>query len=250
MKVRLDKYLANLGFGSRKEIAKMVKQGLIKVNGQPVSKSDIKLTLGDVVDLFWEEIPVIENITIVLHKPAGYVSSDVDEWNHPSYKHLLNDCIFKNILKVAWRLDQDTEGLLVLSSNWKFIHDLISPKRGKKKIYYVEAWSYLTQEDFKKLENWLKIDDWETLPARTLSLPAQEKEIIKFWNFKKSTLSQIPSKPLKGVQAFLLELTEWKFHQIKRMLKAINNEVVYLKRLKMGDFELEDLEKWKRRKVL
>ena len=52
MKVRLDKYLANLGFGSRKEIAKMVKQGLVKVNGQSVSKSDIKLTLGDVVDLF------------------------------------------------------------------------------------------------------------------------------------------------------------------------------------------------------
>ena len=250
MKVRLDKYLANLWIASRKEIAKMVKQGLISVNSEEVKKSDIKLTENDTIQILWDEIPVLENVTLILHKPAWYVSSDVDEAGHKSYKHLLEDCIFKNLLKVAWRLDVDTEGLLVVSSDWKFIHELISPKRWKKKIYYVETQNKLSQQDIEKLEKWVDIGDYVTLPAKVLKLPADSEKIKQFWNFKGSTLSQISSQPIKWQDAILLEIVEWKFHQIKRMLEAVWNKVVYLKRLKMWDFELEDLLPWSWRKVL
>ncbi len=249
MKVRLDKYLANLGLASRKEIWKLVKKGLIYVNGELALKSDIKLSEGDKIDFLWQEIPVIENMVVILNKPAWYISSDIDEAGYKSYKNLLKDCFFANKLKVAWRLDVDTEGLLVLSSDWKLIHNLISPKQEKKKIYYVEIEKELSSEDIDKLKNGIDIGDYVTLPADVLLLPKKEEEIINFWDFKKSTLSQIPEKTLKWNQAFLLSIVEWKFHQIKRMLEALNNKVVYLKRLKLADYELEDLEPWKWKKV-
>ena len=244
MKVRLDKYLSNLGFGSRKEVTKFIKQGFVKVNGEVVKKSDVKLQEADEICFLDEKIPVKENITILIHKPSWYVSSDVDEWGYLSYKSLIWDCPYKNLLKVAGRLDVDTEGLIVASSDGWLIHSLISPKQEKEKIYYVELESELSDEDIKKLEEWVDIWDYVTKPSRVLKLPSYLNEIISFWDFKEKTLSQIPKKPLKGKQAILLAITEWKFHQIKRMIQAVWNKVVYLKRLKMWSYELEDLEKW------
>jgi len=247
MKVRLDKYLANLGIGSRREIAKMVKQWFISVNGELAIKSDMKITENDKIEVLWDIIPVVENITVLLHKPAWYVSSDVDEWDYKSYKHLLKDCIFSKLLKVAGRLDVDTEWLLVLSSNWKLIHNLISPKKWKEKIYYVEVENNLSDADIKKLQEGVNIGDYITLPSKILILPSDKQKIKEFWDFKDKTLNQIPNSLLKWKQAILLKITEWKFHQIKRMMESVWNKVVYLKRLKMWNYELEDLEKeqWK-----
>jgi 16S rRNA pseudouridine516 synthase len=109
MKIRLDKYLSNIGFCSRKETAKLAKKGLIKVNNEIVKKSDIKISLWDKIEVLWEEIIVKDKITVLLNKPSWYVSSDVDEGNYPSYKKLLENCIYKNMLNVAGRLDVDTE---------------------------------------------------------------------------------------------------------------------------------------------
>ena len=249
MKVRLDKYLANLWIGSRKEVTKFVKQGFIKVNWEIVKKSDMKLQEWDEICFLDEIIPVKENITVAIHKPSWYVSSDIDEWWYYSYKVLLSDCPYRNLLKVAWRLDVDTEWLIIASSDGALIHRLISPKQWKEKIYYVELETESSDSDLEKLEKGIDIGDYITKPARVLQLPADKKSILDFWNFKEKTLSQIPDKYLSWKQAMLLAITEWKFHQVKRMAEAIWNKVVYLKRLKMGDYELEDLEKWKWRYI-
>ena len=241
--VRLDKYLANLGLISRRKIGAFVSQWNIFVNWNKVTKSDIKLNRWDKIfikNLWWKDynLEVKKDFVVLVHKPAWYVCSDVDEWKYPSYKKLLENLPYKNILKLAGRLDVDTEGLLVLSDNWNFIHKLISPKKKKQKIYYVEVENKLTDLDKQRLENWVDIGDYVTLPAKIYNIEDAKSIFVE-----PSTLKQIPTKFLKGKDAILLSIVEGKFHQIKKMLEAIGNKVVYLKRLKMGDFELGDLEK-------
>jgi len=132
----------------------------------------------------------------------------------------------------------------VASSDGSLIHNLISPKQGKEKIYYVELENELSQSHIDKLTQWVDIWDYVTKPARLLILPTSAEKNLEFGKFKKETLSQIPEKLLKWKQGILLAISEWKFHQIKRMAEAVWNKVVYLKRLKMWSYELEDLEKW------
>ena len=238
--MRLDKYFSNLKICSRKECSKLAKKWYIKVNWEIIKKADFNLKIWDIISFDNQEIKVLDDITILLHKPAWYISSDIDENNYPSYKKLLEDCPYKNLVKIAWRLDVDTEWLLVLSSNWSKIHQLISPKKWKEKIYYVELEKKIKDDEIKKLEEWIEFEEYTTLAARVCKL---DKNIKDFWNFKESTLKQIPTLT-KWEDAILLAIKEWKFHQIKNMAKKIWNKVVYLKRLKLAEYELEDLKKW------
>lgn len=244
--VRLDKYLANLGIVSRRKIWKIISKWKIYVNWEIVRKSDFKVNFNDEISIVWDnwkiiKIKVIKNIIVLLNKPRWYICSDIDEFNYPSYKRLLYNCPYKNILKLAWRLDVDTEGLLVLSDNWNFIHKLISPKHWKEKIYYVEVENELSEYDINKLESWVDIWWYISLPAKVYKLedPAYNKLFKDI-----ETINQIPKNLLKWNYWFLLSIREGKFHQIKRMLQVVSNKVIYLKRLKMWDFELWSLEIW------
>ena len=241
MKIRLDKYISNLWFCSRKEASKIIKKWGIQVNDILIKKPETKIQTNDIITINNQNIKVLDEINIILHKPAWYVSSDIDENNYPSYKQLLKNCPYKWMIKIAWRLDVDTEWLLFLSSNWNKIHQLISPKKNKEKIYYVELEKDINDLDLKKLETWIKIDDdFITAPARSIKIDNNIEEIRKFWDFKESTLKQIPNHKY----SILLAITEWKFHQVKKMINAVNNKVTYLKRLKIDKYELEDLKKW------
>jgi len=244
--VRLDKYLANLGIISRRKVWKIISGRRIYVNWNIAKKSDLKLSWWDEIFVKWIDwknwkIKVIKDIVVLFNKPTWYVCSDVEEWSYPSYKKLLENCPYKNILKLAWRLDVDTEGLLVLSDNWNFIHKLISPKHWKEKVYYVEVEKNLSKKDIEKLENWVDIWDYITLPAKVYRVDLRD---IKDLFNDKSTLDQIPNKFKFWKDAIILIIKEWKYHQIKRMLKAVGNRVVYLKRLKLWDFELGSLKPW------
>jgi len=219
--IRLDKYLANLWLVPRRLADRVVKSGAILVNGQEIKKSDFKLTWGDVITYEWQNIEVREYIYMLLHKSAGYVSSDEDEFGYLSYKKQMLNCPYVNLVHVAWRLDQDTEWLLLLSNDGQFIHKVISPKWEKEKEYEVHLESVISDESCKQLENWVTLDDdYFTLPAKVVKL--EDKKI-------------------------LLTITEGKFHQVKRMLEAVWNKVIYLKRLRIWDWTLEGLEKgeWK-----
>lgn len=131
---------------------------------------------------------------------------------------LLESSPYSNIVNPVWRLDQDTEGLLLLTNSWELTHSLISPKKDIYKKYYVEIESYLSEKDINKLESWIKLDT----------------DYIS----KKSKLEKISEK------SFYLSISEGKFHQIKKMLEAVWNKVVYLKRVSIWDIELGELKIW------
>lgn len=138
MAQRLDKFLANIGLVSRRECNAVCKSGVVFVDGNEVRKSDFKLFGGEKVCVRDVEIEFYEEVYAILYKTSGYISSDEDEFGYPSYKHLMLDCPYVDLLHVAGRLDVDTEGLLLLSSDGQFIHQVISPKWEKEKEY--EVW--------------------------------------------------------------------------------------------------------------
>ena len=218
---RLDKYLANLGLVSRRECNAVCKEWVIRVNGEVVKKPDFRLLWGEKIQVRDVEVEFFEEIYAILYKTAGYISSDEDEFGYPSYKNQMLDCPYVELLHVAWRLDVDTEGLLLLSSDGQFIHQVISPKREKEKEYEVWLDSVISDEDCNKLEKWVILDDgYLTKPAKVQKI--EDKKI-------------------------LLTITEWKYHQVKRMLEAVDNKVVYLKRLRIGEWNLDGLKpgEWK-----
>jgi 16S rRNA pseudouridine516 synthase len=218
---RLDKYLANLWLLSRREAPLSCKKGEILLNWGIAKKSDIKIKEWDRITYKWQEIEVLENIYAILYKSSGYISSDEDEFWYPSYKKQMLSCPYVNLLHVAWRLDVDTEWLLLLSNDGQFIHQVISPKRDKEKEYEVHLEKEISDEDCIKLENWVILDDgYKTKPAKVKKL--EDKKI-------------------------LLTITEWKYHQVKRMLESLNNKVIYLKRIRIANRNLDWLKKgdWK-----
>lgn len=218
---RLDKYLANLGLVSRRECNAVCKEWVIRVNGEVVKKSDFRLLWGEKIQVRDVEVEFFEEVYVILYKTAGYISSDEDEFGYPSYKNQMLDCPYVELLHVAWRLDVDTEGLLLLSSDGQFIHQVISPKREKEKEYEVWLDSVISDEDCNKLEEWVILDDgYLTKPAKVQKI--EDKKI-------------------------LLTITEWKYHQVKRMLEAVGNKVVYLKRIRIGEWNLDGLKpgEWK-----
>lgn len=218
---RLDKYLANLGLVSRRECNAVCKEWVIHVNGEVVKNSDFRLLWGEKIQVREVEVEFFEEVYAILYKTARYISSDEDEFGYPSYKNQMLDCPYVELLHVAWRLDVDTEGLLLLSSDGQFIHQVISPKREKEKEYEVWLDSVISDEDCNNLESWVVLDDgYLTKPAKVQKI--EDKKI-------------------------LLTITEWKYHQVKRMLEAVGNKVVYLKRLRIGEWNLDGLKpgEWK-----
>ena len=215
--MRIDKYLSNLWLTSRKDAHKLFKENKIYLNDNICKKSDEKIKFWDKIKIEANEIIYKENIYIILHKPIDYVSSNVDESRYKSYKHLLIDCPYKDIIEVVWRLDADTTWLLLLTNNWKLIHKLIHPKKDVFKTYYIESLHDISKQDLEKLENWVEIDDFIT---------------------KKAITNKIWEKKLE------LSISEWKFHQVKKMLLAINNEVIKLHRISIWDIKIGDLTEW------
>jgi len=189
----------------------------VLVNGVLATSSDQKISYGDAITFGGEEIEVREFVTVLIHKPAGYVSSDVSDAGYPSYRELLVGCSYVHMLHVAGRLDQDTEGLLLASNDGWLIHRIISPKKKFPKVYFVSLWKALSDVAIEHLEAGVTLDGGDvTLPAH---------------------IEKIDEKTIR------LTLYEGKFHQVKRMMEAVDNHVVYLKRESIGEWTLDGLEK-------
>lgn len=217
--MRIDKYLANLWVLGRKETKKEIKNKNIFINDILVKKEDEKLKFWDKIKIFWEEIIYKENIFVILNKLPNYVCSKVSEAWYKSIYELLENNPYKNILEICGRLDVDTTGLVLFTNNWEILHKIIKPKKNIFKKYYILAEKYISENDTKNLETWLIIDwDYKTKPAKVEVL--NEKEIN-------------------------LSISEWKFHQVKKMLEAIDNKVKKLHRIEIWEIKLDDLEKWK-----
>lgn len=219
-KIRLDKYLSNSGYGSRKEIKKLLKNGSTKVDGQVVKDSSFKVEPGiNTVMIDGNIIEYRKYVYIMMNKPAGVISATYDS-REETVIDILEEYYKKFDLFPVGRLDKDTEGLLLLTNDGKLAHNLLSPKKHVDKTYYAEVDGEITLEDCVKFKDGVIIDnDYKTLPANM--------EIIKA-----GTISKVH-----------ITIREGKFHQIKKMIKAVGKKVIYLKRISMGSLKLDnDLE--------
>ena len=215
--MRLDKLLANMGYGTRKEIKKLLKTGIVTVNGQV--EKDGKRQVDPQKDLIrFQGTKVLWRpyLYIMLNKPQGVVSARVDPV-YPTVLDLLDPEYLHYDLFPVGRLDKDTEGLLLLTNDGQLSHRLLSPKRHVPKVYEVHLDAPLTEKEVHLLESGVVLDDGY------LTKPAQVKVMD-------------PASPLKVE----LTIVEGKFHQVKRMFKAVGRHVLYLKRLKMGPLTLDE----------
>ncbi len=218
MKIRIDKMLSGVGLGSRKEIKQDARKGNVKVNGI-VEKDSSRIvdTNTDEVKYKNETVKYVKHIYLMMNKPAGVVSATEDNYDRTVVDLLKEEDRFYAPFPVG-RLDKDTEGLLLLTNDGQLTHNLLSPKKHVDKLYYAEVEEEVTEEDVKAFQEGILLtnENYETLPARL--------EIIE---------AGYPSK-------CLVTIKEGKFHQVKRMFNAVNNEVIYLKRISMGPIKLDD----------
>lgn len=215
-KLRIDKILSNVGCGSRAEIKRYCKQGIISVNGTIVNNPGLQVDPeNDKIIFNGEEVSYREFVYIMLNKPDGYISATFDKYD-PIVLDLIDPSYYAFEPFPVGRLDKDTEGLLVLTNDGKLSHRILSPKKHVPKTYYAKIEGVVTNEDVVAFKNGVTLDDgYETMPAQLEILKSDE-------------ISEIE-----------LTIHEGKFHQVKRMFESVGKKVVYLKRISMGKLELD-----------
>lgn len=216
--MRLDKVLGHVGYGSRKEVQKLIKSKKVTVNGKCVIKSEANVNPEtDTICVSGEALDYQTFYYYILNKPAGYVSATEDPRDETVIDLLAPIDRNKELFPVG-RLDKDTEGLLVLTNDGKMAHDLLSPKKHVDKIYYAKVIGEMGSEDIESFAKGMTLSDGTTYkPSKLVILSSQG-----------------------GYSEILVTISEGKFHQVKKMVQFVGKEVLYLKRLQMGDLKLPD----------
>ncbi len=210
--MRLDKFLCDNNIGTRSQVKEYIKKGQVTVNGQTVKKPETKVDEeSDTVAFQGQLIRYRKYAYYMLNKPTGVVSATNDN-TAPTVVSLLAVPEQKDLFPVG-RLDKDTTGLLLLTNDGALAHDLLSPKKHVNKTYLVKPEKPLSPEDIHRLESGLDIgDDKPTAPAKA---------------------------KLTENGALLLTIHEGRFHQVKRMLQAVDNQVLALERVSFGPLSLD-----------
>lgn len=216
--MRLDKYLAEMGVGTRQEVKKQIRQGKVTVNGTVVKAADTKIDeTCDEVAIGGRNISYVSYEYYMLNKPGGVVSATEDR-RDTTVIDLIKDKKRKDLFPVG-RLDKDTEGLLLITNDGDLAHRLLAPKKHVDKVYYAKIDGMVTEEDVKRF-------------AEGIDIGAEEEEMTR------------PAKLdiMKSAEESEIRLTihEGKFHQVKRMFLAVGKEVTYLKRERMGTLCLDE----------
>lgn len=213
--IRLDKFLADMGLGTRSEVKKDIRKGSVQVNGVSVKNPDCKIDVRrDEVLVKGQKISYVGLEYYMLNKPSGVVSATEDN-REKTVLDLITDKKRKDLFPVG-RLDKDTEGLLLISNDGVLAHELLSPRKHVDKTYFVRLKAPISPEQIKILETGVDIGEERlTLPAEVSGLSQEKKTLC-------------------------LTIREGKFHQIKRMFQAVDNEVLYLKRMSMGSLVLDE----------
>lgn len=230
--IRLDKFLADAGSGTRSEVKKYIQKGKVQVNGVTAKKPELKVSETDEVILDGMVVSKApEFVYYLLHKPAGYVSATEDKRDRTVMELVPSDR--KGLFPVG-RLDKDTEGLLLITDDGALAHELLSPKKHVDKTYYAVTDGCMTDEDVQRFAQGLEIGEKNpTMPAKL--------EILSTRKAEDTELERYPSGWVSEIQ---LTIKEGKFHQVKRMTEAVGKKVTYLKRISMGVLSLpKDLNK-------
>ncbi|WP_022819323.1 pseudouridine synthase [Fusobacterium russii] len=212
--MRLDKFLVECGVGSRKEVKQVISNGEIKVNNELIDSPKFNLDVTkDEVKLNNKILTYKKFRYYIMNKKAGYITA-VEDLNEKTVMDLLPDWVIKKDLAPVGRLDKDTEGLLLFTNDGKLNHKLLSPKSHVEKTYYIEIEKSIDDKSINFLETGVDIGSYITMPAKVHKI--EDKKIY-------------------------LTIKEGKFHQVKKMLEAVNNKVTYLKRVSFGNLKLNDL---------
>lgn len=214
--LRLDKFLADTGCGTRSRVKELVKQGRVCVNDSIVKKADIKIdTQKDKVSFDGKVLIYMEFEYYMLNKPAGVVSATVDA-RDKTVVELIENNKRRDLFPVG-RLDKDTEGLLIITNDGKLSNNLLTPGKHVDKTYYSKVEGNVTEDTVREFREGLDIgDDRLTAPARLTVL-----------------------SKCNGISEVEITITEGRYHQIKRMFEALGMKVLYLKRLSMGKLQLD-----------
>ena len=211
--MRLDKYLAEMGAGTRSELKKAVRAGRVTINGVKVKDSSIHVGEDDVVSMDGIEIKYERFVYYLMNKPAGVISATEDP-RERTVLDLIGGQQRRGLFPVG-RLDKDTEGLLLITNDGELAHRLLSPGRHVDKVYFARLDGPVGERERELFAQGLRVD--ETLTAMPAVL-----EILE---------------PANEVR---VTIREGKFHQVKRMFAAVGREVLYLKRLSMGPLTLDN----------
>lgn len=209
--MRLDKFIADGVALTRSEARKAIKAGRVKVGGTVIKDIAFQTDENAEATLDDKKIEYKRFVYIMLNKPAGYISATEDKKQN-TVLELLDPSYARYKLFPAGRLDIDTEGFLLLTNDGELAHNILSPSKKFGKTYFVRLEKEVSDEDICKLENGVDIGECITKPAKAERVAGNEIN---------------------------LTITEGKFHQIKRMANAIDNNVIYLKRLAYGKVYLD-----------
>ena len=211
--MRLDKLLAHMDYGSRKEVKELIRKGYVLVNGNVIKDDDFKVDeFNDEINILDSEIKYEEFIYIMLNKPEGYVSATYD-YSKPIVLDLIDDYKKRNLFPVG-RLDIDTHGLLLITNDGNLAHRMLSPKSHVDKKYYLKYDGKYNESFIQKFKDGITLDDgYKCMPAEFIDLGDNEAYII---------------------------IREGKFHQVKRMMEAVGCNVTFLKRISFGNLVLDE----------
>ncbi|AQL56515.1 pseudouridine synthase [Abyssicoccus albus] len=213
--MRLDKYLVHCGVGSRKEVQSIIKKGRIEVNDNQLKKPNVHVSNDDVITLDGERIDYIDYVYLMLNKPAGVVTAVEDAMHETVMKFVPERYRHRSIVPVG-RLDKDTTGLLLLTDDGQFNHLLMSPKHHVKKVYEVTLVESVSDMDIEQIESGIVLKDGTHCQPAAIKIMDEDTKVVH------------------------IELTEGKYHQVKRMFAAVGNRVVQLKRIQLGSYILEE----------
>ncbi len=218
---RLDKILSHMGYGTRSELKKLVKNGAIQVNGTKIKDSGIQVDpQSDHISVNGEQVLYREYVYLLMNKPQGVVSATEDNRDRTVVDLLAQEYRPFEVFPVG-RLDKDTEGLLLLTNDGKLAHNLLSPRKHVPKTYFAKVEWEVKEADKLAFAQGVTLDDgYETMPAGLQVLsPGNEAE--------------------RQPAEIELTIMEGKFHQVKRMFQAVGKKVVYLQRISMGPLKLD-----------
>jgi 16S rRNA pseudouridine516 synthase len=213
---RLDKVLSHVGIGTRKEIKKLVKAGRVRVNDEPATNPGMHVfPFEDQIEVDHQPILYREHIYLMMNKPQGVLSATEDAFQEVVTDLLEPEHRVFSPFPVG-RLDKDTEGLLLMTSDGKLAHQLLSPKNHIPKVYVAAIEGEVTENDIHAFQTGITLEDgYTTMPGDLHILHAGPQSTVE------------------------ITIYEGKFHQIKRMFRALGKKVLNLKRIRMGSLELD-----------
>ncbi|MDR3824674.1 MAG: pseudouridine synthase [Clostridia bacterium] len=210
--MRIDKYISGCGYASRKDVKKLIKQGLVFIDGEVCKKPEEQTDENSIVEVDGERLIYREFVYLMLNKPQGCVSAVYDK-KYPVVTEFVPEEYAHFEVYPVGRLDIDTEGLLILTNDGQFAYEMTSPKKDVYKRYFA-----------------------------VLDKPMEEKDVEIFaggMEFKEFTAKSAKLEITENPNEVYIEIAEGKFHQVKRMCERVGKTVTYLKRVAIGNLKLD-----------